>query len=85
MQKLITTQAAAQTAADKCHAYFIANNERYAASVKRGGTIAWDIPQQDLATDIDGNLIPNASAKWFIWASYESKPSLTALERKALR
>ena len=38
------TEAAAQELAARCHAWLIANDEAYAASVRAGQTTAWAIP-----------------------------------------
>lgn len=40
------TQSAAQELADRCHAWLIANDEAYAASVAAGQTLQWAIPSQ---------------------------------------
>lgn len=46
------TQAEAQELADRCHAYLIAHDEAYAASVWNGYTLQWAIPAQDEATGL---------------------------------
>lgn len=46
------TEAEAQELADRCHAYLIANDSAYAASVAAGQTVAWAIPTQDEATGL---------------------------------
>lgn len=48
------TQAEAQELADRCHAYLIANDPAYAASVEAGQTTAWAVPQEVFALDADG-------------------------------
>lgn len=46
------TEAAAQDLADRCHAWLIANDEAYAASVAAGHTRQWAIPTQDKDTGL---------------------------------
>lgn len=46
------TQAEAQELADRCHAYLIANDPAYAASVEAGQTLQWAIPAQDEDTGL---------------------------------
>lgn len=46
------TQAEAQELADRCHAYLIANDAAYAASVAAGQTLQWAIPTQDEDTGL---------------------------------
>ncbi len=46
------TQAEAQELADRCHAYLIANDPAYAASVAAGHTLQWAIPTQDEDTGL---------------------------------
>lgn len=46
------TEAEAQELADRCHAYLIANDEAYAASVAAGQTRQWAIPAQDEETGL---------------------------------
>lgn len=46
------TQSAAQELADRCHAYLIANDSAYAASVEAGQTLQWAIPTQDEETGL---------------------------------
>lgn len=46
------TQAEAQELADRCHAYLIANDPAYAASVAAGHTLQWAIPRQDEETGL---------------------------------
>lgn len=46
------TEAAAQELADRCHAYLIANDAAYAASVAAGQTLRWAIPAQDDGTGL---------------------------------
>ena len=47
-----TTEAEAQELADRCHAYLIANDPAYAASVEAGHTLQWAIPTQDEDTGL---------------------------------
>ena len=46
------TKAAAQELADRCHAWLIANDDAYAASVTAGHTLQWAIPTQDEDTGL---------------------------------
>lgn len=46
------TEAEAQELADRCHAYLIANDSAYAASVAAGQTTAWAIPSLDEETGL---------------------------------
>lgn len=46
------TEAAAQELADRCHAYLLANDSPYAASVAAGQTLRWAIPTQDEDTGL---------------------------------
>jgi len=41
------TQDEAQELADRCHAYLLANDPAYTASVEAGHTLQWAIPTQD--------------------------------------
>ena len=60
MRLYATSQAAAQANADKAHAYLIASDEAYAASVAAGQTVRWAVPARDV--DADGNPV----GEWFI-------------------
>lgn len=46
------TQAEAQELADRCHAYLIANDPAYTASVAAGHTLQWAIPTHDEETGL---------------------------------
>ena len=46
------TEAEAQELADRCHAWLIANDSAYAASVAAGQTRQWAIPAQDEDTGL---------------------------------
>lgn len=46
------TEAEAQELADRCHAWLIANDPAYAASVAAGQTLQWAIPTQDEDTGL---------------------------------
>lgn len=46
------TQAEAQELADRCHAWLIANDPAYAASVEAGHTLQWAIPTQGEKTGL---------------------------------
>jgi len=73
MEKLVfTTQAAAQTMADACHAYLVANDISYGGSVGIGQTTAWSIPQPDGTYDAQGNFTPNGD--WYIWVEEQLAP-----------
>lgn len=56
-----TTQAEAQAEADRIHAWMVANDTAYAASVYAGHTTKWADPIQDY--DDDGNVI---GTKWCV-------------------
>lgn len=63
------TQAEAQELADRCHAYLIANDPAYAASVAAGQTLQWAIPAQDEDTGL-----------WQVPVNERVYPCLTAEE-----
>ena len=47
MKIYFSTQAEAQAAADKAHAYLVSTDGGYAESVAAGHTVRWCIPEQD--------------------------------------
>lgn len=63
------TQAEAQELADRCHAYLLANDPAYAASVAAGHTLQWAIPAQDKETGL-----------WSVPVSERVYPCLTSEE-----
>jgi hypothetical protein len=74
------TKAAAQSKADAIHAWLIANDAAYAASVASGQTLRWAIPRQDV--DKDGNVI---GTKWHIAVKGRCMGALTAQEKNAVK
>lgn len=55
------TRAEAQAKADDIHAWLIANDTAYAASVMAGHTTKWADPMQDV--DDDGNVV---GSMWYV-------------------
>jgi hypothetical protein len=73
------TKAAAQSKADAIHAWLVANNPPYAASVASGQTLRWAEPRQDV--DADGKPF----GKWHIAVKSRCMNSLTAQEKATVK
>lgn len=78
------TQVAAQELADRCHAWLIANDEAYAASVVAGQTTAWAVPRlPHEVCDMGGIVIATVTA-WTVPVSERVMGALTDAERAEL-
>lgn len=80
MKLYYPTQAQAQDKADSLHQWLIANDADYAASVKAGDTLQWDIPKQD--GDKSGTI---ATSQWQVTILDRCMAALTADEKAALQ
>jgi hypothetical protein len=74
------TKAAAQSKADAIHAWLVANNKDYAASVASGQTLRWAEPRQDL--DRDGKPI---GTKWHVSIKDRCLNALSTQEKNAIK
>lgn len=79
MRLSFASQIDAQACADRVHAWVIAHNASYAASVQAGQTTAWAKPYQDL--DIDRKPL---SLNWYINLKDRSFDALSSSEKAAL-
>ncbi len=73
-----STQTEAQELADRCHAYLIANDPAYAASVEAGQTLQWAIPAEAFEMQEDGTR--GAFLGWQVPVNERVYPCLTADE-----
>jgi hypothetical protein len=73
------TKAAAQSKADAIHAWLVANNKDYAASVASGQTLRWAEPRRDV--DENGNAV----GKWHIPLKDRALGALARAERDRLK
>jgi hypothetical protein len=74
------TQPEAQKLADRCHAYLIANDAAYAASVAAGHTQEWCIPSPPhVITSMSGEAVSNQT-QWGVIVDERVFGCLTAEE-----
>lgn len=75
------TEAEAQELADRCHAYLIANDQAYAASVAAGQTLQWAIPTLVYAdSELGFNDQPGLVVGWSVPVNERVFGCLTAEE-----